>query len=641
MRIRFLLLIMCGCLFAPVQANDQREALKEQLRDAKGRERIQLLLDIGKSYSYQNTDEMIRYSEMAETEAREQELPDLVALAIQNQGTGLFQAAKFDEALEQYERGLKAGQAVGDDSVIGSCINGIAAVNLHWGNLDVALENFREAAIYLDRLEDRSKLASCISNISVIFYNRGDYQTALDYMYQALGLYEEAGDKTGSSVVLNSIGAVHGRLNQLEKAVEIFKRGLILARETDNFQLIAIFLVNIGEQQRIWGETEAARKSFEEALEYARKLGNQDLLAVCLNNIGEVMRTEGQYRNAMQYFKETLKLFEDAQSKPRIFSSYMNIGYTHMDLEEYDEAETFMLKAYELAKELESKTNQKQITEILAILYEKTGDFRKSLAYRKAYDELNQELINAETFQKISDLQAEHEKENQEKQIELLEKDQEIQSLQIRRQRAIIAISVLAGLFLGAIALVLYRRFRDKVRSNQMLASAYEQMEELARYDELTGLYNRRSVCERMEIEMVRMGRTWRPFSLAMVDVDDFKKINDQYGHACGDAVLQTLGHIIKDVLRLQDVASRWGGEEFLLMLPETDMEGTFILADKIRKRIEATTFEWEGKKINITVTIGISVYDRPGPISACIERADQALYDGKRTGKNRVVRSR
>ena len=621
-------------------ADDHRDELLNRLKSASGKDRVQLLLDIGRTYSFQDTDQMIRYATEAEHLALELKLPDLAALAIQNQSTGLFQAGRFEEAMASYRRGLKAGRVLGNAEVIGSCLNGVAAVKLQWGELTEALEFFREAVGYLEAAEDQTKLAACISNISIIYYNRGEYREALEYMYRALGIYEKADNKTGIAVVLNSIGAVHGKLEQYDKAVEIFQRGLVVAREANNLQLIATFLINIGEHQMKRGEADTAMATFEDALQYARKLGNRDILAVCLNNIGEVLRTVGQYRNAMRYFQETLKLFEDMQSRPRIFASYLNIGNTFMDLEQYDEAESSLLMAYDLANELESKSKQKQSVDVLSQLYEKMGRYDKSLAFRKEYDALNQEMINAETFEKIADLQNQHDKENREKQIQILEKEREIRALQIRRQRIVIGLTIIVALLLGTMILVLYRRFRLKAKSNRMLERAYEQMEELARYDELTGLYNRRSVSERIEIEMVRMGRTWRPFSLAMVDVDDFKTINDRYGHPCGDAVLKTLGLVMKDALRLQDVASRWGGEEFLLMLPETDMDGAWILAEKVRKRVESTVIEWEKQRLQLTVTIGISVYDRPGPLSACIQRADEALYRGKRTGKNQVIRS-
>ncbi len=609
------------------------------LKKAEGHERAELLLQIAQSYSFKSGDEMVRYARMAEQEAAQLKLPLLEARAIQTQASGHFQAGHFDQALELYHRALAAGKRVQSDVVIGSSLNGIGAVNLQRGKLEEALKWLEESVPYLEKLDDSTKLAACISNISVIYYNRGDYEKALDYMYRSLHIYEEAGNDTGIGIVLNSIGAVYGRLDQNDKAMEIFERGLKVARKNNNTQLITTFLINCGEHRMRRGETDKAVEIFKEALTYARQLGNQDILAVCLNNIGEVYRNEGQYRNAMYYFKETLKLFEDMQLKPRMFVSHLNIGNTYLDMGDLKAAEIHLLKAETLAKELQNKGKQKQSAQLLSRLYEEWGQYDKALNYRKEFDHLQQELVTSETFDKISSLQAQHERESKEKQIQILQKEQEIRDLQLRRHRLMIGLVVLGLILTCLIIFVLYRRFRMNLKTNQMLANAYERMEKLARYDELTGLYNRRSASERIELEMVRMGRTWRPFSIMMIDVDDFKSINDRYGHECGDEVLKHLSRQLRQGLRMQDMPARWGGEEFLLMLPETPITGATILAEKLRRRVAETPVEYRDQTLHYTVTIGVSVYDRPGPVSEVIRQADEAMYTGKRMGKNRVSR--
>ena len=129
--------------------------------------------------------------------------------------------------------------------------------------------------------------------------------------------------------------------------------------------------------------------------------------------------------------------------------------------------------------------------------------------------------------------------------------------------------------------------------------------------------------------------------AILMFDIDFFKKFNDTWGHACGDFVLKTVAKIIKDSTREQDIASRYGGEEFTLMLPNTSKEDALAVAERIRSEIEKTDFCYEGQHMKVTISIGCSLYDsKENPVSSpkeLVEQADKALYVSKRNGRNRV----
>ncbi|MFZ5564982.1 MAG: GGDEF domain-containing protein [Thermodesulfobacteriota bacterium] len=166
-----------------------------------------------------------------------------------------------------------------------------------------------------------------------------------------------------------------------------------------------------------------------------------------------------------------------------------------------------------------------------------------------------------------------------------------------------------------------------------------DRFENASKRDPLTGLSNRRDILERMETEYQRQARSGRPFALILGDIDNFKNLNDTCGHDCGDSVLSRVARLIKNQVRGIDCPSRWGGEEFLIMLVETDRDGAFTVAERIRKKIQDTDFTFKGKPLPVTMTFGLSVFHGTGDdAEACIRRADQALYEGKRQGKNRVV---
>ncbi len=155
--------------------------------------------------------------------------------------------------------------------------------------------------------------------------------------------------------------------------------------------------------------------------------------------------------------------------------------------------------------------------------------------------------------------------------------------------------------------------------------------------ESLTGLYNRRYMMTRLQDEVERTARTGIPFSLILTDIDYFKTINDEHGHDCGDEVLQVLSNVMKSQVRAMDVLCRWGGEEFLLLLPETDTQKARMLAERIRKSVSNEHFIYENKQFRLTMTFGVSTYEKGMSIKELIKVADLALYRGKALGRNRV----
>jgi diguanylate cyclase (GGDEF)-like protein len=167
---------------------------------------------------------------------------------------------------------------------------------------------------------------------------------------------------------------------------------------------------------------------------------------------------------------------------------------------------------------------------------------------------------------------------------------------------------------------------------------AERRMESIALTDPLTGLLNRRSMEQRLRQAAHEFQRTGRSFSVVMADVDHFKRINDDHGHATGDRVLRAVAGLFGERLRGHDAVARWGGEEFLLLLPETDLATACEVADRLRAAIEARLSQAAGLTQSITLTFGVSVFDRPMRVDACLKGADDALYAGKGEGRNRVV---
>jgi diguanylate cyclase (GGDEF)-like protein len=167
----------------------------------------------------------------------------------------------------------------------------------------------------------------------------------------------------------------------------------------------------------------------------------------------------------------------------------------------------------------------------------------------------------------------------------------------------------------------------------------YEEIYKLTIFDGLTQAHNKRYFMEFIERELARVGRTGRPLSLVMFDIDHFKRINDTHGHLTGDAILKDLCSRVSKSVRKDELLARYGGEEFAVVLPEASRDGAVEFAERIRRLVEAEPFQFEGDTIQVTISLGVATTwgENVSP-TAFIKQADENLYAAKNAGRNRVV---
>jgi len=179
------------------------------------------------------------------------------------------------------------------------------------------------------------------------------------------------------------------------------------------------------------------------------------------------------------------------------------------------------------------------------------------------------------------------------------------------------------------------KRYQDRLRHNVQLSL------EMAITDQLTGLHNRRYMSRHLDTLIAGAAKTGKPIAFLIFDIDHFKKVNDTYGHDIGDEVLREFASRIAANVRGIDLACRYGGEEFVVVMPDTDVEFAYSVAERLRKSVETTPFDISRAPhhLNVTISIGIAGSKMPGDTaSALLHRADQALYRAKHDGRNRVV---
>jgi diguanylate cyclase (GGDEF)-like protein len=165
-----------------------------------------------------------------------------------------------------------------------------------------------------------------------------------------------------------------------------------------------------------------------------------------------------------------------------------------------------------------------------------------------------------------------------------------------------------------------------------------QELDRMSRTDELTGLSNRRDMYEWLKQESYRYERNRNPFSITLCDIDHFKNINDVFGHDCGDLVLKNVARLLTDSVRKQDRIARWGGEEFIILHPETNLGNAELIAERMRKTIENSSFTYQQHDLHLTLSFGTAMKTENSTVEEVIKHADENLYHAKRTGRNRVV---
>ncbi len=480
---------------------------------------------------------------------------------------------------------------------------------------------------------------------------------ALDYAQLALDLARKNKDAKDEAYVLGKIGALYYQANDLKNALEYDLAAVEKYQANPNVKGYSSTLDNIG---RIYEDKARNRDAFDyyqRALQIKLKNGEKQGLAEIYYSLAVVAKYLAKAQTAFDYYQKGIKAEEALQEEVR--QEYLVKSKTYATLGNQDKA-LYYYKLYSSSSDtlhvLFTKANRKKMKEMqlqFDAIKEKKESEATQLQLEKARTE--KALLTEKAVTNVIGIELKKEKHitsEKEKKISILEKDKMIDKLTLEKQKTKNrSISILVFLLL-IITFLFYLLYLLKARANKALKKAYAQiriknaeisnayqtLDLLARRDPLTNLSNRRDILEKIKYSQVAYERNQKPFTLIMLDIDHFKNINDTYGHDAGDFVLIFISNVIKDSVRKQDYVARWGGEEFLLLLPETNANGGKIVGEKIRSSLASGSCVFQQQVIHVTLTAGVCCYADYEDLDLCLKKADKALYIGKENGRNQVV---
>ncbi len=560
-------------------------------------------------------------------------------------------ALRNDDAAQGLERGEAAlAQAL---ALAASCPVGEAMLlsaigsNLHiLGRYVEAIDHHRQALKRLPADAGLTQVAAVHRGAGAALVAIESYELALSHYLTALTASRDGGDTLEAARIAGNIGNLYSSLGQPERARE-YQEAALRDFEAGGLRSgIAGTLINLGAlaaqdglAAQASGDSAKARSDNERALELNQQalaifseIGRDRGVAAAESNIGLALERLGDPEQALTHYQRGLAMQErvgDAygQLHSRVYmaSALIRLGRLDPAQEQLDRAESLVLPDnHGMASAIASRRVE---------LAEARADFPQALHWQREVTRLNAALASDDHKNHVAELQERFDSDQRLREIDLLRSNAVVSQMQLQRRTLLLAVTLIFGALLAVVFGVLCSRLR-------LGRETASELENMARTDPATGLANRRHMFERIELERIRSQRSGRMFSVLMVDIDRFKSINDKYGHDIGDAVLVEVSQRMRAQLRGQDLLARWGGEEFLVLLPETDLSGGRVVAEKLRHAVSSVpmTIPVDSSPIALSVTIGVAECAPDVGIDACIKAADEAMYVGKRGGRDQVV---
>lgn len=471
------------------------------------------------------------------------------------------------------------------------------------GQVPDAIDDFH-AARKLAKAENNKDLELNILNaLGVAYLYARNPERAIEYLEHTQSLAQQLGNKERELVALGNIGTALADMNETEASLKAHRQAYALTQELATEQDLnpqSVYqLANICSRLFDLNRLDQAELECNQALEPAEAMGHVRILSGILMTLGKIKFQQGQEAQAMPLLERALSLV--GTSTPTI---------------------------------------SLPLIETLASVYSNLDKSKQAATYWKQAIELQRSLEQRERAAVTEELEVRYEVERRDRDIELLQLNAQLREAELKNRDRQLFFA--GGLLIASVLLMaaLWRGYTDKrkleaelLSRNSKLEDALNTIQKLASVDSLTGLLNRRAFHDIARQALEHKRRTDTPISLALGDVDKFKQINDNYGHAVGDEVLTEIASRLTNSLRGTDVVVRWGGEEFLCFFPTTDIKAAMALAEKLRLAVNAYPISTAFGEFNVSITFGLAQVD--DDVQDAIRRADKALYDGKHMGGN------
>ncbi len=507
-----------------------------------------------------------------------------LAYSLRNLATCLYLLSDYAPALDRADESLRLFLQLDDRQGIYRAHNTIANIYYRLGDYVRSLEHDAKLLEIAQELRDPLDEATALNNIGLVYMEMGDLDNALEHYQRSLGLYAAAGMPEYTGNPLLNIGIIHRIRKQYDSALEFLNRSLQVRREHEDRHSETLAWFHLGNVHRERAEYVTASECYQRAVELARSCGDR--------------RAEAD------------ALLQQAQAKCR-----QGLTAAAFDL---------LQRVQSLSDELGAKGLLPHLYQVYAEAFERTEDHRRALEYHKRYSEANDELHTRQSEERLRGLRTSFEVDQSRRQGEIYR----LRNVELTR----------ANEELEQLNRMIKKGEEYRSRLMEQVAAQAQDLDRLSRLDGLTGLSNRRHLDETLAREFSRARRYHDPLTVAMLDIDHFKLVNDTVSHHAGDEVLKIIAEILRANCRTVDLVARYGGEEFVMAFPNTTAGAAATVCERIRQAVESFFWNRISRELRVTVSIGLSDDLSLPSHEKLLSAADARMYQAKQQGRNRVV---
>lgn len=469
-----------------------------------------------------------------------------------------------------------------------------------------ALEHFHRSLRLFEQAGLAHEIVNARAYIGVVYTSLGDYSRAAELLRTALHEAESLCDEVMEAEILNDLSYTYVLAGEPEPALKHLERSIQVFRNIKDDLRLSWALESMGQAYLLVGRKEEALACVLEAVDHSARLHVGLDLVRLKQSAGEMYRAVGDILSAMQVFQEEIQLAREFNLRGEQCSGLFSIADLYQAGGRHAESLPLLLEAIEIAAQTGMKSHLRQCYLLLSHAYKNLGEYAQALEYHERFYEIDRAIFNAETDQRLRNVQALYQLDTARKEAELYQLRAQALQLEIEERR----------------------------RTEAILARA-------ASTDPLTDLLNRRAFFDLAEKAFADAVQNHTYLSIILIDVDRFKDVNDRFGHLVGDQALALVAGRLRSHLRTGDKIARYGGEEFIILLPGVSPSGALTLADRLRLAVAGEPIQTRGVLVPVTMSLGVASLAVDEPLQSLdhlIGQADQALFMAKNQGRNAVL---
>ncbi|WP_456448798.1 diguanylate cyclase [Thiolapillus sp.] len=520
--------------------------------------------------------------------------------------------SNYEVARQSAEQAIPIFETLGDNHGLLDARNLLGISYNTSGQFDKALDIFLHNTKLAKRCGDDAMLGKSLNNAACIMHDQGDYSGALDYYQRSYHCALDSGNTREVGISLINMGVTQIELGNHKEAFGYLMKSLDKISHIPEIHARAMH--NLSRYHQGLGNLPQAREFAEQSLATFESIHNIHGIIETLSSLGEIFLLLGDKKQAESCFLRAIVVARQKNENTGVAHNQLLLGRLHRKAGKTSLAISELKKVFTLGPNYKTYTYEAHLE--LSLAYEDRHDYQKALEHHKMYMESRNKVLTEQAEQRIASLHVSFQLEQAEREAELLrQKNAELAEANSKLKE-----------------LMAIQKKLDAQKSRLV-----KQLESYANTDSLTGLFNRRYLNKCFSREFKQAQAANAPLCVLIGDLDNFKQINDRYSHETGDTVLSRVSSIIRSNIREMDVLSRYGGEEFVLVMPNTTMEDAVHISKRLKSMIESHDWESIQPGLAVTISLGLSSNADSPDHEAMLAMADEKLYSAKRQGKNRL----